>query len=320
MTHHEGSNKPHATGRIEPDSLAFECRNDSPPAQGLLRTPGITNRAWLMAGALGLVALIALSVPLLRHDWGGQKSEHLPMLEPVRKARKPEVLRIEVQHFANVRGEYSDDRGLLGKTSFEIHFDDSVKVQAVLSQPAYAYVIAFRPDGKDEVCFPESEDEPPPLTDRPRYPFLSRGVNYGLTEGEGMHVFAVVASNQRLPAYKLWRQRCGESPWKKTALAPAFAASTVGLLVSCEGQGPLLAALGIQPGRSMAVSGPGVVWWDDGEDVFELTQERPASLRAKGQTIGGKSLVVELTDWLRQSPQLETAAAIGFVVLPKQSP
>jgi serine/threonine-protein kinase RsbW len=44
MTSREGNNKPHATGRIEPDSLAFECSNDPPPAQGLLRTPGITNR------------------------------------------------------------------------------------------------------------------------------------------------------------------------------------------------------------------------------------------------------------------------------------
>jgi serine/threonine protein kinase len=277
-------------------------------------------RAWLMAGALGLVALIAFSVPLLRHDWREQKSERPQMLEPVREARTPEVLRIEVQHFDNVKGEYSVNRGLLGKTSFEARFDDSVKVQAVLSQPAYAYLISFRPDGVEELCFPESEDEPPPLTDRPRYPSVSRGVNYGLTEGEGLQVFAVVASNHRLPAYKEWRQQCGESPWKKSALAPAFVASTVGLLVSCEGQGPLLAVLGILPGRSMAVSGPGVVWWDDGEDVFELTQENPTGQRAKGQTIGGKSLMVELTNWLRRSPQVETAAAVGFAVLPKKSP
>jgi hypothetical protein len=230
------------------------------------------------------------------------------------------VQRIEVQHFANVRGEYSLDRGLLGRTSFETRFDDSVKVKAVLSQPAYAYLIAFRPDGVEELCFPESEDEPPPLTDRPRDPFVSRGVNFGLTEGEGMQVFAVVASNQRLPVFKVWRQRCGDSPWKKSALAPAFAASTVGLLAPCEGQGPLLAAFGILPGRSMAVSGPGVVWWDDGEDVFELTRDNPTGQRAKGQLIGGKSLLVEITNWLRQCPQVETAAAVGFVVLPKKSP
>jgi hypothetical protein len=82
----------------------------------------------------------------------------------------------------------------------------------------------------------------------------------------------------------------------------------------------LLAALGILPGRNLAVSGPGVVWWDDGEDVFGLTQEDPAGQRAKGQIIGGKSLVVELTNWLRRSPRAEAVAAVGFAVLPKKSP
>jgi hypothetical protein len=49
-------------------------------------------------------------------------------------------------------------------------------------------------------------------------------------------------------------------------------------------------------------------------------QENPTGQRAKGQIIGGKSLVVELTNWLRRSPQGKTAAAVGFAVLPKQSP
>ena len=44
MTRLEGNNQPHAIGRIEPDSRAFECKKDPPPAQGLVRTPGITNR------------------------------------------------------------------------------------------------------------------------------------------------------------------------------------------------------------------------------------------------------------------------------------
>ena len=44
MARREGNNQPHAIGRIEPDSRAFECKKDPPPAQGLVRTPGITNR------------------------------------------------------------------------------------------------------------------------------------------------------------------------------------------------------------------------------------------------------------------------------------
>ncbi len=35
-------------------------------------------------------------------------------------------------------------------------------VRAELSEPAYAYLIAFRPDGTDELCDPDDENTPPP--------------------------------------------------------------------------------------------------------------------------------------------------------------
>jgi hypothetical protein len=47
---------------------------------------------------------------------------------------------------------------------------DQVTVEAKLSRPAYAYLIAFRPDGVAELCVPDREDVPPPLVDQPRYP------------------------------------------------------------------------------------------------------------------------------------------------------
>jgi hypothetical protein len=39
--------------------------------------------------------------------------------------------------------------------------------------------------------------------------------------------------------------------------------------------------------------------------------------RAKGREVSGKTTVVELMDWLRQAPEVEAVAAVGFAVLPK---
>jgi hypothetical protein len=36
--------------------------------------------------------------------------------------------------------------------------------------------------------------------------------------------------------------------------------------------------------------------------------------------VGGKSTVVRLTDWLRQAPEVEAVAVLGFAVLPRKGP
>jgi len=92
-----------------------------------------------------------------------------------------------------------------------------------LSKPGYAYLIAFRPDGVTELCFPADEGTPPSLTDTPRYPLADGLKAYGLREGTGLWVFAVVASEKPLPSYRSWQQqRFGStSPWTLLARLPA---------------------------------------------------------------------------------------------------
>ena len=77
-------------------------------------------------------------------------------------------------------------------------------MEARLNREAYAYLLAFRPDGVVELCFPEDEGEQPERTDHPRYPSKSRRVRYGLTDGAGLWVFAVVAADKPLPAHREW--------------------------------------------------------------------------------------------------------------------
>jgi len=57
---------------------------------------------------------------------------------------------------------------LLGTGSFGASSADEIKVLARLSWPAYSYLIVFRPDGKDEVLYPQGAHEVPERTDKPR--------------------------------------------------------------------------------------------------------------------------------------------------------
>src|SRR5262249_18944503 len=130
------------------------------------------------------------------------------------KIEQPAMLQkvsMDVRHFANLN-MHDQPMGILGKDVFATVCDDSVTVDVHLPRPAFCFLIAFRPDGTEEVCFPESENEPPALTDHPRYPSVSRRVNYGLNEGAGLQVFAVVVASTPLPSYKEWRSKLAPSP------------------------------------------------------------------------------------------------------------
>ena len=246
-----------------------------------------SRRRWLTAGVCGLMVLGVAGILIPRN----RRVPEMP-LNPDRQeiakvaSSKVRVLSLEIKHFANIRRDgspFDQPRGVLGKNSFAARRDDSVTVEGRLSRPAYAFLISFRPDGTEEVCFPENEDEAPPLTDNPRYPSVSRGVNYGLNEGEGLQLFALVVSSKPLPSFKTWRARLGASPWRKSP-AP-----------------------------------PGVVWRDDGTNVEALTGDANDT-RGKGRQVSGKTPVVNLMDWLRQAPEIDSVAAVGFAVLPKNKP
>jgi hypothetical protein len=110
---------------------------------------------------------------------------------------------------------------VLGQQSFHPRLEDQVTIEAELSRPAYAYLLAFRPDGVVELCYPEDESKPPPKSEHARYPASPDvgQVRYGLAEGTGLWVFGVVASDEPLPAYREW---LGTEPpdWSPIAATP----------------------------------------------------------------------------------------------------
>jgi tRNA A-37 threonylcarbamoyl transferase component Bud32 len=202
------------------------------------------------------------------------------------------VTAIEVEHYART-SKGVELRGLLGQQAFTPVLGDQVRVKARLSKPACAYLIAFRPDGEAELCYPESEDVPPSLTDTPQYPLPGSTKAYGLREGTGLWVFAAVASEKPLPAYRNWLK---DRPYNKPAWSPIPAAPA------------------------------GIVWWGDGPGKVDiLTAVNPdlpmhGKTRSKGEALEAEDpekTINELTASLRTPGDGTTASAIGFCVVPR---
>jgi hypothetical protein len=160
-------------------------------------------------------------------------------------------------------------------------------VRAELSEPAYAYLLAFRPDGTDELCDPDDEDMPPPKKDEPVYPPPAKSdERYRLSEGPGLHAFALVVSRQPLPPYRQWKQRIGSMAWAAR--------------LSCE---------------------PGVVWRDDDQGLQPLLAEDTACTRGKGvKARGSGAQAAKLASWLRGLPGVDVVTLEAFPVEPASRP
>jgi hypothetical protein len=237
----------------------------------------------VVAFALGLVLIYtaaSLSLLSLRRD----RPE--VMLPPAPQSALIEPLRIralEVLHAKAIDDKKTLACRTLGKDSFDASTDDDIKVTARLSRPAYCYLIVFRPDGKDEVLYPQTASDLPELTDEPRYPSSDRSKVYGLSDGNGgLWLVALVASNKPLPTYADWRSHHSGGPWKKV-----------------EGK-------------------PNVVWFDDGEWLEEAT---PGGVRTRGER-GEKKVahgapIVNVVDWLKAETG-GVVSAVAFTVEAKK--
>ena len=199
------------------------------------------------------------------------------------------VTRFEIPHFPKLDAKHYDPRhaGTLGRTSFGAHEDDEVIVSAELSEPAYAYLIAFRPDGTDELCDPEDEDTPPSKKPQSQYPPAAKSdERYRLSEGAGLQAFALVVSRQPLPPYREWKKQIGPMAW--VAKLP------------CD---------------------PGVVWRDDGHGLQPLLSDDNAGTRGKGAKARDSGApAAKLASWLRGLPGVDAVTLEAFPVEPASGP
>jgi serine/threonine protein kinase len=135
------------------------------------------------------------------------------------------VKELRVLHYALVKLDGQDrtqPRGALGDKSFAVTYNDAVKIEAELTAPAYAYLLAFNADGKEQLLWPvgaeqtPDENVAPPLQDKLQCP-ARPGKQFALDDDElgGLQVFVVVVSSEPLPYYAEWKKARGPAAWKK---------------------------------------------------------------------------------------------------------
>ncbi len=253
-------------------------------------------RVWPRAAALVLVLVSALALLLVALAiWkattpGPAPLANRPYSESSAKSIDPtdagelRITDFNITHFARVEdGSKVENRGIFGKTTWSARQRDLVKLAVKLSRPAYTYILAFRPDGVMELCYPEDENGVPPLSAEASYPFeaASRTMGYGLSESPGLWVFTAIVSETPLPAFEEWKLS-HELPTPKDAT-------------------------GVR----------GVVLVDDGQSIDHLRAAgSQRGTRGKGEEIPGQRALEMIDDAVKQALPHATLRSLGIMAEP----
>jgi serine/threonine protein kinase len=147
---------------------------------------------------------------------------------PTEEGEKPKgpapsqlIKSLRVFHIAQ-DGNQAVERGIMGNQSTGAAFGDSVLIRVTLSEPAYAYLLAFNCDGEEQLLLPAGKDRrpdpsvPPPRRDRLEYP-ARKDKWFCLDDNPsgGLQAFAVVVSRRPLPPYAGWHRARGNAAWRK---------------------------------------------------------------------------------------------------------
>jgi hypothetical protein len=162
--------------------------------------------------ALAACLLVAGGLVLMP-KLGQEEPPRPPLVRENPVEAEPKIVAMKVDQYRR-EGDQAEPIGTIGDNSRSAREKDLVRVSARLDRPAYCYVIAFNPDGHDQLYYPRDRDVPPPRSAEIDYP-VDDGY-FHLTGGTGLQAFVLVASNEPLPSYQRWRSGLGEVPWQPT--------------------------------------------------------------------------------------------------------
>lgn len=158
-------------------------------------------RRRFVAASLGGLAVLGGGIATWRSSW---------QAPPLR------IIRFEVTHY---RADGDRTIPVLPRDGLPLHavqLYDYVRVSVELSAKAACYLIAFNPNGKDQLCYPflgEQGGSPQPVSQL-TYP---RGDKFfKLDDGVGLQAFVLLVSRQSLPPYDDWKRRMFPlpQPWQ----------------------------------------------------------------------------------------------------------
>jgi serine/threonine protein kinase len=218
---------------------ALECLSAAPPSAPAAPSPH-RSRRWVWA--LPIAALVVLATALAAWRFlpvmgdvppkaGTNQTPIVALAVPQRQEAKPvpSLLRaFRAYHFAD-RGEAHAPEALgeIGKQAHVAHFGDLVRLEIELTAPAYLYLLAFHPNGKERLLWPFDRttgegDEWARGESQQRLEFPPDQRDFvPLDEGAagGLQAFAVVASRNPLPPFIQWKVRRGRASWGRCPAA-----------------------------------------------------------------------------------------------------
>lgn len=155
-----------------------------------------------------MVVLTALSVALLLTVLGLTAAGPAPSTAPAQPARQQPIVDFEIK----VGQPPLAPLGFAG-----LRLNDFARVHAAFGEPCYCYLIAFNPDGKEQLCYPEKETLPPQQSEKLDYP-SSVADGFPFNDGTGMQAFVLLVSRRPLPSYAEWKTRIGPAPWQRAEI------------------------------------------------------------------------------------------------------
>jgi CHAT domain-containing protein/tRNA A-37 threonylcarbamoyl transferase component Bud32 len=124
-----------------------------------------------------------------------------------------EITALQVNH---CRDNGKKEIGNLRTSDVAVVVNDDVQISATWTAPAYCYLIAFNPDGEEQLCLPTAadgrgaRDARPVVSDQLHYPPDKKAF---VLDAKGLQAFVLVASTKPLPPYATWRAKAGRIPW-----------------------------------------------------------------------------------------------------------
>jgi hypothetical protein len=246
-------------------------------------------RAWLLVRLRRFLPAAAAAVLLIgAAAWLWPRgAAPPPAVAGPSKAPAPDAGPIEaeiaVTHYKDLGGKFAREVGVLSDRTLRsdpLLFNDLVRVRVTLSRPAYAYLVALNPDGKDQLCLAagsRSPDAPRRELDFPEDPMD----HFKLNDGVGVQAFVLVASDRPLPEYDAWKSQ-------------------------------------VPGGLSWSPPSGDVLWTYDGPPTSEPSRRRGQLRGDIVRREAAPEALVNLCDRLRQSPGVAAVHAVAFPIKPNQ--